>query len=162
MKTFWFAFLGFVILSSCNEGMQDNALNTLPEPAVSGYDPIAAKRYGADEIGMKKYVMAFLKAGPNRDQDSATAAKIQEAHMANIRRMADEGLLVLAGPFFSDGELRGIYLFNVTTLDSAKALTNTDPAVQSGRLVMDLQEWYGSAALMAVDSIHRRIAKKSF
>jgi uncharacterized protein YciI len=101
------------------------------------YDSILAQKVGADNYGMKHYVMAFLKAGPNRTQDSITAAEIQKAHMANIKRMADEGKLVTAGPFEDDGELRGIYIFNVATLEEAKALTESDPAVKEGRLVME-------------------------
>ena len=40
---------------------------------------------------MKKYVMAFLKKGPNRDLDSAHANELQIAHLKNINRMAEEG-----------------------------------------------------------------------
>ncbi|MBK6524270.1 MAG: hypothetical protein IPG07_01195 [Crocinitomicaceae bacterium] len=113
---------------------------------------------------MKTYVMAFLKAGPNRDLDSAEAVELQMGHMANINRLADEGKLVLAGPFYEDPEsdLQGIYIFNVSTIEEAEALTNTDPAIQAGSLVMDLQMWYGSAALMEVNAIHKRVAKTTF
>ena len=123
------------------------------------YDSTLAVKLGADEYGMKKYVMAFLKSGPNRTQDAETAAQIQRAHMENITRMAEEGKLVLAGPFMDGGELRGIYVFNVATLEEAKALTESDPAVQAGRLIMELHPWYGSAGLMQVNEIHNRIQK---
>lgn len=82
--------------------------------------------------------------------------------MANINRMAEEGKLVTAGPFMDDGELRGIYIFNVATVEEAKALTETDPAVQAGRLVMELHPWYGSAALMEMNNLHKKLAKKQF
>jgi len=108
-------------------------------------------------------VMAFLKEGPNRDLDSATAAQLQMDHMANINRMAEEGKLVLAGPFYSKegSDLMGIYIFNVETIEEAEELTNSDPAVQAGSLTMDLQMWYGSAALMEVNGIHNRVAKEN-
>jgi hypothetical protein len=61
------------------------------------FDSALARRLGADRIGMKVYVMAFLKKGPNRNQDSVEAAKLQAAHLAHIGRMAEEGSLVLAG-----------------------------------------------------------------
>ena len=79
-----------------------------------------AKEMGADDYGMRKYVMAFLKAGPNRTADKAEAAKLQAAHMANIGRLAEEGKLAIAGPFLDNGELRGIYIFNVETIEEAK------------------------------------------
>jgi len=141
---------------------QNSPKTSEPAPRVSGYDSTFAQRLGADDYGMKQYVMAFLKAGPNRDQDSLTAAKLQEGHMANINRMAEEGKLVLAGPFMGDGEFRGIYVFNVTTVEEAKALTETDPAIQAGRLVMELHPWYGSAALMEINELHKKVAKINF
>lgn len=125
----------------------------------TSYNKQLADSLQADEYGMKNYVMAFLKAGPNRNQDSATASKLQTAHMQNIMRMAKEGKLIVAGPFLDNGELRGVYIFNVSTLDEAKQLTETDPAIQAGRLVMELHPWYSSAALMKVNEIHNTIAK---
>jgi uncharacterized protein YciI len=82
--------------------------------------------------------------------------------MENIERMAKEGKLVVAGPFMDEGELRGIYVFNVKTVEEARALTSTDPAIKAGRLSMELHPWYGSAALMEVNDLHNRIQKKGF
>lgn len=124
------------------------------------YDSILAKKYGADVNGMKTYVMAFLKAGPNKNQDSIAAMKLQEAHLKNIFRMADEGKLVVAGPFIDGLEWKGIYIFNVSTIEEAKALTETDPAIKAGRLIMELHLWYGSAGLIEVNNIHKKIQKK--
>ena len=127
--------------------------------SMSVFDSTLAKKLGADEYGMRQYVIAFLKRGPNRSQDSITAARLQQAHMENIGRMANEGKLVLAGPFLDDGELRGLYVFNVTTIEEARKLTETDPAIQAGRLVMELHPWYGSAAMQELNTLHEKIAK---
>ncbi|MCB0663802.1 MAG: hypothetical protein KDC24_13730, partial [Saprospiraceae bacterium] len=81
--------------------------------ATVEFDSALAAEYGADQYGMKKYVIAFLKRGPNRDRDSAESAALQRAHLLNIERMAEEGTLVLAGPFFGNDDLRGIYVFDV-------------------------------------------------
>jgi uncharacterized protein YciI len=132
-----------------------------PESSSDTFDEALAAELGADDYGMKQYVMAFLKAGPNRDQDSSEASALQQAHLDNINRMAEEGTLLLAGPFLDDGEYRGIYIFNVKTVEEAEALTHTDPAIQAGRLVMDLHPWYGSAALSELTDIHKRISKES-
>jgi uncharacterized protein len=128
-------------------------------PKQAGHDPALAQRLGADERGMRKYVIAFLKAGPNRDQSEEEAGRLMKAHLDNIGRLAAEGKLVLAGPFMDDGALRGIYIFDVETLEEAAALTATDPAIKAGRLEMELHPWYGSAALRALDAIHQRIRK---
>ena len=151
-----------LIFTACeqeNRTTQSNDKQTETTKPKSNYDPVLAKKLGADEYGMRKYVMAFLRKGPNREKDKEKAAKLQAAHMENIQRLADEGMLSLAGPFLDDGDLRGIYIFNVTTLEEAKALTETDPAIQSGQLVMELHPWYGSAALMKVNELHGKIIK---
>jgi uncharacterized protein YciI len=124
------------------------------------YDAALAARLKADDNGMKTYVMAFLKAGPNRNRPRDEAAKLQAAHRANINRLAAEGKLVLAGPFADDGDLRGIYIFDVATVAEAEALTKTDPAIQAGQLVMELHPWYGTAALMTIPEMHSRIEKR--
>ncbi len=98
--------------------------------------------------------------GPIDPQDSTTRAQLQAAHMANIIRLAEEGKLVLAGPMMTDEDIRGIYLFNVTTVEEAKKLTETDPAIQSGSLIMEMHPWYGSAALMDIPRLHKRASKK--
>ncbi|MBK6673011.1 MAG: hypothetical protein IPG49_05795 [Proteobacteria bacterium] len=126
------------------------------EPA---YDAALATKLRADDIGMRMYVMALLKAGPNRNRPPEEARALQAAHMANINRLAAEGKLVLAGPFGDDGPLRGIYIFDVATVAEAEALTRTDPAVQAGQLAMELHPWYGSAALMMVNEVHAKIQK---
>ncbi len=145
-----------------NEGKTktDEDLTVLQsKTATPAFDSIRAVRLGADAYGMRKYVMAFLKRGPNRSQDSATAARLQMAHMENIGEMAEAGKLVLAGPFLGDGDLRGIYIFAVESIEEAEALTRTDPAIQAGSLEMELTPWYGSAALMEVNEIHKNIAR---
>ena len=126
------------------------------------YNLLLAQHLGADNYGMKQYVMAFLKAGPNRSQDEETADKLQTAHLKNIQRLAAEGKLLLAGPFLDNGNVRGIYIFNVPTLDEAEKLTQTDPAIQAGSLVMELHLWYGSAALQQINELHNAIAKDKF
>lgn len=160
---FFFILLSFLFLSACSQ--QDKQA---PPPVPlekdlmkdSTYDERMALQFKADEHGMKQYVLALLKKGPNRNQDSATAAQLQKGHMDNINRMANIGKLVLAGPFMDDGDLRGIYLFDVSTIEEAQKLTESDPAIQAGRLVMELHPWYGTAALMPVSTLHKKLSKK--
>lgn len=124
------------------------------------YDSVRAKQYGADDYGMKKYVMAFSKRGPNTELDSAESAKLMRGHLDDINRMAEDGMLVLAGPFFGNGDLWGIDIFDLDNLADAEALANTDPAIRAGRLEMELLEWYGSAALIDLKDRHAALAKK--
>ena len=165
MKNHWkllsFFSLFFLLLLSCQSSPVDEGKKMEEETASKKpvFDPQLAEKYGADEYGMRQYVMAFLKAGPNRSQDSLTRVKLQSAHMANINRLAEEGKLLIAGPFLDDGELRGIYIFDVKTIEEAEALTNTDPAIKAGSLVMELHPWYGSAAMKALPEIYPKLTK---
>lgn len=131
--------------------------------AQENYDETLAKKLGADEYGMKKYVIAFLYRGDRVGEYSeAERSEIQKGHMANITKLAEEGKMVLAGPFFGNEDLRGLFFFSVNSIEEAKALTESDPAVKAGVLKMELKEWYGSAALGMVVEISEKIAKKEF
>lgn len=152
------AFLALA-LSSCSGSVSSEQKLKIPVKDEKAYNEKLAKELGADEYGMHQYVMAFLKAGPNRSQDSTESANLMRAHLDNITKMADAGKLVVAGPFMDDGDIRGIYIFNVKTVKEAEALTKTDPAIQAGSLVMELHPWYGSAALMQTVKVHKKIAK---
>lgn len=163
-RIIWSLTFTVLIVSCTNKEIKEEQLaeneqkiELLNEPV---FDSIKAYEYGADEYGMHKYVMAFLKSGPNRDRDSVESYELLMAHLENIGKMADEGKLVLAGPFLGDGDLRGIYIFNVETIEEAKALTETDPAIQAGSLIMELIPWYGTAALVGVNEEHKRLSKK--
>lgn len=152
------------LLFSCNrEDKEEGNSQANVDLAVDSlqFDSVLAKKYGADDYGMKQYVMAFLRKGPNRDLDSAAQMELQMKHLKNINRLADEGKLILAGPFMDDGYLRGIYIFNVSTIEEAEKLTNSDPAIQAGSLIIELKPWYGSAAVIGINEAHQRLAKKS-
>lgn len=93
---------------------------------------------------MKKYYMCLLKTGPNRTQDSVTAAEIQKGHMENISKLVKEGKLMIAGPFGGKGELRGIFILSVKSKEEAEMLCAEDPAVKSGRLTVEVLEWWSA------------------
>jgi uncharacterized protein len=151
MRPIW-----IVLLATCLAAGLARASEPSPQ-----FDAALAAELGADDYGMRRYVMAFLKAGPNRDHDPEAAAALQRGHMEHIRRMAADGKLVMAGPFLDGGELRGVFVFAVETLEEAEALTLADPAVQAGRLALELHPWYGSAALMKVGEIHSVISRQN-
>ncbi|MGH9929876.1 MAG: YciI family protein [Pyrinomonadaceae bacterium] len=86
--------------------------------------------------------LGFLKRGAKWTPEQTPAtAELQKAHLANINRLAEMKKLVVAGPFGDDSALRGIFVFKVASIDEAKALAETDPAVQAGRLVIDMHPW---------------------
>ncbi len=125
------------------------------------YDAELAKKLGADERGMKMYVLCILKTGPKDAEIKGDERnKIFAGHFANIGRLADEGKLAVAGPFGkNDKAFRGLYIFNVATIEEAEKLVMLDPAVKAGVFVPDLTPWYGSAAMMVINETHKKIEK---
>lgn len=140
------------------------ALLTLALPVTAdhrAFDAKLAERLGADERGMKTYVLCILKTGPNdATVQGEERKKIFAGHFANISRLAEEGKLAVAGPFGkNDRSYRGLYIFNVPTVEEAEKLVMLDPAVEAGVFVPELTPWYGSAAMMLVNETHRKIEK---
>lgn len=135
------------------------ACASTPAPAT-GYDAALAQRLGADERGMRMYVLVVLKTGPNTTATDDEKKKLFEGHFANIQRLADEGKLAVAGPFGpNDRQWRGLYIFNVATVTEAEALTRSDPAVAAGIFTVEATPWYGSAAMLEVNGVHKRLTK---
>jgi uncharacterized protein YciI len=130
------------------------------QDANSVYDEKLAKSLNADERGMKQYVFCILKTGSNTTATTEEKDNLFKGHMANITRLAQEGKLVVAGPFMkNDRNYRGLYIFNVNTIEEAKNLVATDPAVKDNLLEAELTLWYGSAALQETLKIHEKIVK---
>ena len=121
-------------------------------------DPALAKQLGADERGMRTYVLVILKTGPHRVPDGPARDEMFAGHFSNIKRLAAAGKLVLGGPFGDKGDWRGIFVFAVETPEEAEKLVATDPVIQSGEMVAEYHRLYASAALMSVNSIHEKIA----
>ena len=148
MKNLFYALL---LLSGYANAQQDN---------LTPYDEKLAKELGADEYGMKHYVFCILKTGTNTTATPDERKKYFEGHMANINKLAEEGKLVVAGPFMkNDRNYRGIFIFNCTTTEEAMKLVETDPAVKAKIFDVELTPWYSSAALMEVSKNHDKITK---
>jgi uncharacterized protein YciI len=126
-----------------------------------GYNKTLADSLGADEYGMKSYVLAILKTGPRIIEDKATSDSLFRGHMENIGRLANEGKLTVAGPLKkNDKNYRGIFILNVKTVEEAQALLASDPTVQEKIFEVELYQWYGSAALPLYLEGHSKIEKK--
>jgi uncharacterized protein YciI len=93
-------------------------------------------------IAFAKYFFGFLKKGPKwTSSETDEVKKIQEGQAANINAMAMAGKLVLVGQFIDGGDNRGVYIFKTESLDEAQTLCIQDPAVQAGRLIVELHPW---------------------
>src|SRR5262245_28607233 len=88
-----------------------------------------AQKTQRPEEQIRRYWFVMLTSGSNRSQDSISANKIQEGHLANINRLYMEGKIKVAGPFGDDSNWRGIFIFDCETKEEVDALLKTDPAV---------------------------------
>jgi len=124
------------------------------------YDAELARSVGADERGMRPYVLVILKTGPKRMPAGAERDAMFKGHFANIVRLSEDGKLVLAGPLDGVDGWRGLYVFAVPDIDAARALTETDPVIVNGEMVAEYHKYYGTAALMLVRDLHAKLGRK--
>ncbi len=134
---------------------------TTEKPVSPTYDAELAKKLGANEMGLRNYVLAILKTGPNDTKVVGEARTTAfKGHFDNMGRLAADGKLAVAGPFgTNDKAFRGLFILAVATVEEAQKLAETDPAVKAGIFVVEYVPWMGSASLMATPEIHKRIAK---
>ena len=82
------------------------------------------------------------------------ADRLQALHLGHLEAIREQGFLMVAGPLSDqeDERLRGIAIYRVESLDRARELAESDPAVVAGRLEVDAMTWStrkGRAALLA-------------
>jgi uncharacterized protein YciI len=124
------------------------------------YDADLAKSLGADERGMRQYVLVILKTGPNKMPEGEARTAMFKGHFANMGKLAGDKKLVLAGPLDGKEGRRGIFVFNTPEIETAKTWVATDPVIIKGEMVAEYHTFYGSTALMMVNEVHGKIEKK--
>lgn len=144
-----------LLLLLCTSILSFNALAQNPK-----YDADSARRLGADQRGMRQYVLVVLKTGPNKVAAGKERDDMFAGHFANMTRLAAEGKLAAAGPFDGVDGWRGLFIFAVKDIEEAKQLTATDPVIIKGEMIAEYHKWYGSAALMDVSRIHETLSEK--
>lgn len=133
---------------------------TAPVAPAAQYDAELAKSLGADERGMRSYVMVILKSGPNKVPNGPARDAMFKGHFANITRLAGEKKLALAGPFEGTDGWRGVFVFATPDIETAKQYVATDPVIMQGEMIAEYHKFYGSAGLMMLNEIHNKIQKK--
>ncbi|BDQ11094.1 YciI family protein [Sediminibacterium sp. TEGAF015] len=129
----------------------------------SVFDESLAKKLGADDYGMKQYMLVILKTGNNTTQDKKFIDSCFSGHMSNMNLMVKADKLVVAGPIGKNEKMyRGIFILNVATKNEAEKLLKTDPAVNAGLLDAEYFPWYGSAALATYLPNVEKVTKKNF
>lgn len=126
------------------------------------YDSTLAKKVGANDNGMKQYVLVILTTGPANITDKTTHDSLFAGHMSNINDLANQQKLVMAGPLGKNNlAYRGIFILNTNNIEDAKTMVATDPAVKAGIFNAEYFEWFGSASLMLNNELHKKLQKPS-
>ena len=110
---------------------------TTAEVDKPAFDAEPARSVGADENGMKSYVLVVLKTGPTKVSAGAERDEMFKGHFANMNRLAAEGKLAFAGPFDGVDGWRGLFVFAVPDIDEARKLVATDPVIVKGEMVAE-------------------------
>ncbi|MDW9380811.1 YciI family protein [Chryseobacterium sp. JV558] len=127
------------------------------------YNQELATSLGADQYGMKAYTIVMLTTGSVKIEDKSKMSELMKGHMANIGKLADEGKIVVAGPFLEKNKenYRGMFIFNTNSKEEAEQWVKTDPAVQAGVFSYEIFPWYGSAALPLYLKHHDEVSKEN-
>lgn len=134
------------------------------EPLAGVYDHRLADSLGADQRGMKNYMLVLLKTGPKDSviTDTQKRAEIFKGHFAHMEKMQKEGKLIMAGPFATKNHLayRGLFLLQAASPEEARAIVQGDPSIASEIFSVEILPFYGSAALPMHLKYHQRISKQ--
>lgn len=155
-KLKWIPLVGLLAITACKQtDSQDTPVKAdepkksiskvkeeLVENGFQIFDYVDEKT--KDTVIMQQYFIAFLKSGPNRSQNQVQADSLQNLHLAHLGRMYEAGYADISGPFGDDGDIRGITIYNVPTLQMADSLANLDPAVKAGRLQIEVHPWWAA------------------
>jgi uncharacterized protein YciI len=140
------------LLSDCEGDRLCLAILRLSRSKVARVEELvgAAKRDYRDVLAWaskptRRYVVGLLRKGPNwepRDENGRT-------HLNGklLRTWKEQGAILVGGWFMDLGDHRGLYIFNVDSIEEAQALVQSDEAIQSGKLVFDFHPWLAPAGL---------------
>jgi uncharacterized protein YciI len=128
----------------------------------ANYNLKLATELGADDYGMRSYVLVILKTGSNKTTDKILLDSLFAGHMSNMTILSEQGKLIVAGPFQKNrNNFRGLFILNTSDTTEARKMVKSDPAVNAGVLDADLYPWYGSAALPVYLETHKKIQKSA-
>jgi uncharacterized protein YciI len=109
----------------------------------------AAAQEATSPYATSLYYVVFLRPDPARKPlTKEEGERIQNAHMANIHKMADDGLLAAAGPFENDPPaISGVFVMKAKSLEEARRVAGEDPTVKEHRNIIDVHAWQAPAGI---------------
>jgi uncharacterized protein YciI len=126
--------------------------------AISLPAPLAA----VAEMQFEKYQLVILHSVPGaKNLSKDEHAALMQQHLGHFRKMAAEGKLAVAGPFADqdDKTAEGLCLYRVGSVSEARALAESDPAVKSGQLRVEVMTWFtekGALEFPAAEKLRKK------
>ena len=112
-------------------------------------NPIDAEMASLVPTDMTTVYLVFLIKGPSwTPEESEELDRLQIKHLAHLKKLKDGGQIIINGPSPGGDHLRGVSVYRVDSLEEAKALAEADPAVQAGRLAVEVHPWWVSASTL--------------
>lgn len=116
-------------------------------------DQPATRPTAAPPAQFDSYHLVMLLRGDNPPVlNAGQSQQLQSEHLGHLKKMADEGHMLVAGPFAqqSDDRLRGMCLYDASlSREKVRELAEADPAVLAGRLKVEVMEWYTAKGALA-------------
>jgi len=118
---------------------------------------------GGLSMDFDHFTIGLLILNPNAPKLTEEEAKVlQDAHMAHLAKLHDEGVLLAAGPLqgLPDQDVRGLEIYRGSP-DEVRAVADQDPAVRAGRFVHRFLPWMvpGGAVSFAHTHFPRSMAE---
>lgn len=87
----------------------------------------------------RDYVFVFIKTGPATGLTPEAQREAFAGHFSNMERLADEGELLIAGPFMppKPADHRGLFVIDEKTVDAGMVHAATDPTTVAGIFVLE-------------------------
>ena len=114
----------------------------MSQKGIGARNAAAVKADPQHTFEMTTYQLGLGRPGPKAAAESTPETqKLRAEHLANILKLIASGKLGLAGPCLDNGGLSGVFVFQVGSIEEAKALADSDPLVKAGILVVELHPW---------------------
>jgi len=96
-----------------------------------------------DPDATRDFFLGMLKRPANApDYPVEKLEELQRGHLENLQKMTESTDLVIAGSVDSGGDLLGIAIFRGRDPKHIEELMARDPALQAGRLKLELHRWH--------------------
>lgn len=117
-------------------------------PAAAAFAQDAGAQKELPKQKMKMYQIVMLKQGPNwKSQGSEEGMDVRMQVIANIRKAAQEGLVVSAGLINDETNVEFVVIMDLETKTEAYNVLNKAPKIKNGFYSADIYSYFTSEGI---------------